>query len=50
LLDWAGESGSWIFEADHTMEFPSGRAPLAALGSAGGRVVYFDTFGKMLFP
>jgi GntR family transcriptional regulator / MocR family aminotransferase len=50
LLEWASGSGSWIFEVDHTMEFPSGRAPLAAFGNAGGRVVYFDTFGKMLFP
>jgi GntR family transcriptional regulator / MocR family aminotransferase len=50
LLEWAATSGSWIFEADHTMEFPSGRAPLAAFGNAAGRVIYFDTFGKMLFP
>ena len=49
LLDWASASGSWIFEADHMMEFPSGRAPLVALPNAD-RVVYFDTFGKMLFP
>jgi GntR family transcriptional regulator/MocR family aminotransferase len=49
LLDWAASANAWIFEGDHTMEFPSGRAPLAAL-PGGDRVVYFDTFGKMLFP
>jgi GntR family transcriptional regulator/MocR family aminotransferase len=49
LLDWASSAGAWIFEADHTMEYPSGRAPIASLAQAD-RVVYFDTFGKMLFP
>ncbi len=49
LLDWATSANAWIFEADHTMEFPSGRAPIASLPNAN-RVVYFDTFGKMLFP
>lgn len=49
LLDWASSAGAWIFEGDHAMEFPSGRKPLAAL-PGGDRVVYFDTFGKMLFP
>jgi len=49
LLDWATSVNAWIFEADHTMEFPSGRAPIASLPNAN-RVVYFDTFGKMLFP
>jgi GntR family transcriptional regulator/MocR family aminotransferase len=49
LLDWASSADAWIFEGDHAMEFPSGRKPLAAL-PGGERVVYFDTFGKMLFP
>lgn len=49
LLDWASSADAWIFEGDHAMEFPSGRKPMAAL-PGGERVVYFDTFGKMLFP
>jgi len=49
LLEWATSANAWIFEADHMMEFPSGRAPIASLPTAD-RVVYFDTFGKMLFP
>lgn len=49
LLDWAASANAWIFEGDHALEFPSGRAPLATL-PGGHRVVYFDTFGKMLFP
>jgi GntR family transcriptional regulator/MocR family aminotransferase len=49
LLDWAASANGWILEVDHTMEFPSGRAPLAAL-PGGDRVVYFDTFAKILFP
>jgi GntR family transcriptional regulator / MocR family aminotransferase len=49
LLDWASSANAWIFECDHGMEFPSGRAPIASLPRAD-RVVYFDTFGKMLFP
>jgi len=49
LLQWAAKAGSWIFEVDHTMEFPFGRTPIAAMPGAD-RVVYFDTFGKMLFP
>lgn len=49
LLEWARSSQAWIFEGDHALEFPSGRRPLAATPGAD-RVVYFDTFGKMLFP
>lgn len=51
LLEWAASAGSWIFEIDHTGEFPFGAhdaKPLASTSSE--RVVYFDTFSKMLFP
>lgn len=49
LLEWAATENAWIFEGDHAMEFPCGRKPMASL-PGGERVVYFDTFGKMLFP
>lgn len=49
LLDWAAAANAWIFEGDHALEFPHGRKPLAA-APGNDRVVYFDTFGKMLFP
>jgi GntR family transcriptional regulator/MocR family aminotransferase len=53
MLDWASFSGSWIAEFDHNSEFPLDprRAhALAAAAQGGSRVIYFDTFGKMLFP
>ncbi len=52
LLEWAASAGSWIFEIDHTCEFPFGSPSSRPLASMPGakRVVYFDTFGKMLFP
>ena len=52
LLEWAASAGSWILEVDHIAEFPfadHGGRPLAATPGAN-RVVYFDTFGKFLFP
>jgi GntR family transcriptional regulator/MocR family aminotransferase len=49
LLGWAASTQAWIFEGDHALEFPFGRRPLAAMRGSD-RVVYFDTFGKMLFP
>jgi GntR family transcriptional regulator / MocR family aminotransferase len=52
LMDWAASSGSWILEVDHTSEFPFGHPqsrPMAAMAGAK-RVIYFDTFGKLLFP
>ena len=52
VLEWAASAGSWIFEIDHTCEFPFGQPPSRPMASMPGakRVVYFDTFGKMLFP
>ncbi len=52
LMEWASSSGSWILEIDHTSEFPFARAqsrPMAAMPGAK-RVIYFDTFSKLLFP
>lgn len=52
LMEWAAASGSWILELDHASEFPFGHAharPMAAMPGAK-RVIYFDTFGKLLFP
>lgn len=52
LMDWAASSGSWILELDHASEFPFGHAqvrPMAAMPGAN-RVIYFDTFSKLLFP
>lgn len=52
LLAWASATGAWIMEVDHIAEFPVGahdHRPLAA-APGGDRVVYFDTFGKLLFP
>ena len=52
LLKWADAANSWIFEVDHASEFPFGDSnglPLASLPGAK-RVIYFDTFGKLLFP
>lgn len=48
LLSWADSSNAWILEIDHAAEFPCGRPSLAS--TSHNRVVYFDTFGKLLFP
>lgn len=48
LLSWAESASSWILEVDHAAEFPCGRPSLAS--TPGSRVIYFDTFGKLLFP
>jgi GntR family transcriptional regulator/MocR family aminotransferase len=52
LLQWAETAHSWIFEVDHASEFPFGEQsglPMASMRGAK-RVIYFDTFGKLLFP
>ena len=52
LVDWASSADSWIFEIDHASEFPFGlqhSQPMAAMPGVK-RVVYFDTFSKLLFP
>ncbi len=52
LLAWARRSGAWLLEDDYDGEFRYDARPLAALKSLDrdGRVVYFGTFSKVLFP
>ena len=52
LLAWAAASGCWIVEDDYDGEFRYDARPLAALKSLDrdGRVLYFGTFSKVLFP
>lgn len=52
LLDWARQSGAWIFEDDYDGEFRYGSKPLPALQSFDrhGRVIYAASFSKTLFP
>jgi GntR family transcriptional regulator/MocR family aminotransferase len=52
LLEWAKSSAAWIFEDDYDSEFRYAGPPLTSLqGMDGdGRVVYFGTFSKALFP
>lgn len=52
LLDWANERGAWIFEDDYDSEFHyRGRVVPSLQGlDAHGRVLYFGTFSKVVFP
>ena len=52
LLDWARQSGAWIFEDDYDGEFRYGSKPLPALHSfdRNGLVIYAASFSKTLFP
>ncbi|MFC7737996.1 PLP-dependent aminotransferase family protein [Roseomonas sp. GCM10028921] len=52
LLDWAHETGAWVLEDDYDSEFRFAGAPLTALAGIDGwgRVIYFGTFSKTLFP
>lgn len=52
LLEWARQTGAWIFEDDYDSEFRFVGRPLAAvqgLDPAGG-VIFSCSFNKMLFP
>jgi GntR family transcriptional regulator/MocR family aminotransferase len=51
LLDWARESGAFIFEDDYDSQLRFTGRPLAALKSldAGDSVIYSNSFNKMLF-
>jgi hypothetical protein len=56
LLRWASRAGAWVVEDDYDSDYDSeyrysGR-PLEALQGldSEGRVVYFGTFSKVLFP
>jgi GntR family transcriptional regulator/MocR family aminotransferase len=52
LLDWAGRNNAWIIEDDYDGEYRYVSRPLPALKSLDrdGRVLYFGTFSKVLFP
>lgn len=52
LLSWAQKSGAWILEDDYDSEYRYASRPLAAMQGLdhGGRVIYFGTFSKVLFP
>jgi GntR family transcriptional regulator / MocR family aminotransferase len=52
LLQWAAESGAWIFEDDYNSDFHYATQPTAAIQSAdrSDRVIYCGTFNKSLFP
>lgn len=52
LLQWAADSGAWVFEDDYDGEYRYASRPLPALASLDrhGRVLYAGTFSKVLFP
>jgi len=53
LLEWAGETGAWIFEDDYDSEYRYAGRPVPALqgeDGAGDRVIYCGTFSKVLSP
>ena len=52
LIQWARDTGAWIFEDDYDSEFRYSGSPLTALAGIGDRdrVIYVGTFSKTLFP
>ena len=52
LIQWARDTGAWIFEDDYDSEFRYSGSPLTALAGIGdrNRVIYIGTFSKTLFP
>ncbi len=52
LLDWARDAGSFVLEDDYDSEFRFAGPPLTALAGIDrhGRVLYFGSFSKTLFP
>ena len=52
LLQWASAAGAWVLEDDYDTEFRYAGRPMPALHALDreGRVLYFGTFSKMLFP
>ncbi len=52
LLQWARESGAWIFKDDYVSEFRFSGRPIAALQSLTNddNVIFSGSFSKMLFP
>ena len=52
LLNWASRSGAWLLEDDYDSEYRFEGRPIASLQGldSDGRVIYFGTFSKVLFP
>ncbi len=51
LIEWAGETGSWIIEDDYDAEFRYDREPVRAIqGLAPNRVIYVGSTGKTFAP
>ena len=51
LLQWASETGAWVFEDDHDSLLPTERRPQAlhSLDHASS-VIYSNSFNRLLFP
>ncbi|MFW6085504.1 MAG: PLP-dependent aminotransferase family protein, partial [Gemmatimonadota bacterium] len=52
LLEWAVDTGGWIFEDDYDSELRYEGRPIASIQGIdeSGRVLYAGTFNKILFP
>lgn len=52
LLEWARKAGALIFEDDYDSEYRYSGRPVPSLQGldAGGQVIFFGTFSKVLFP
>ena len=52
LLEWARTSGALVFEDDYDSEYRYSGRPVPSLQGldAGGQVLFFGTFNKVLFP
>ncbi|HYR27123.1 MAG TPA: PLP-dependent aminotransferase family protein, partial [Thermoanaerobaculia bacterium] len=52
LLEWARKAGALIFEDDYDSEYRYSGRPVPSLQGldAGGQVLFFGTFSKVLFP
>jgi GntR family transcriptional regulator/MocR family aminotransferase len=52
LLKWASTAGAWVLEDDYDSEFRHRERPLPCLHGldVDGRVIYLNSFSKMLFP
>jgi len=52
LLGWAKSADAWILEDDSDCEYRYGGRPLPAMQGLDqeGRVIYFGTFSKVMFP
>ncbi len=52
LLQWAGESGAWIFEDDYDSEYRYDGRPIPALQGIdrSGSVIFSGSFSKVLLP